>query len=56
MASTSPKSDSVLIENPSRGKIANVPISDTGTASRGISVARTPCRKMKTTRITSIST
>jgi hypothetical protein len=30
-----------------------VPTSDTGTASSGISVARQPCRKMKTTRITS---
>ncbi len=28
-----------------------VPISETGTASSGISVARQPCRKMKTTRI-----
>ena len=31
----------------------NVPMSETGTASSGISVARQPCRKRKTTRITS---
>ena len=51
MASTSPKSDSVLIEKPSSGNTMNVPTSDTGTASSGISVARKPCRKMKTTMI-----
>ena len=49
MASTRPKSDSVLIEKPMSGKIMNVPISDTGTASSGIKVARKPWRKMKTT-------
>ena len=49
MASTRPNSDSVLIENPSAGKMINVPMSETGTASRGMSVARQPCRKMKTT-------
>ena len=53
IASTRPNSDSVLIEKPSSGKSAKVPISDTGTASSGISVARQLCRKRKTTRITS---
>ena len=53
MASTRPNSDSVLIEKPSSGKMAKVPTSDTGTASSGISVARQPCRKMNTTRMTS---
>ena len=52
MASTRPKSDSVLIENPSSGKTMNVPTRDTGTASSGISVARKPCRKTKTTMMT----
>ena len=37
---------------PNSGKNRNVPTSDTGTASNGISVARQPCRKMYTTRIT----
>ena len=52
IASTNPKSDSVLMEKPSRGNTANVPISETGTANSGISAARQPCRKMKTTNIT----
>ena len=39
-ARTRPNSDSVLMENPSNGNAANVPTSDTGTASIGISVAR----------------
>ena len=52
MASTRPKSESVLIEKPSRGKMAKVPMSETGTASKGMSVARQPCRKMKTTMMT----
>ena len=51
IASTRPKSDSVLIEKPSSGKSANVPTSETGTASSGISVARQPCRKTNTTMI-----
>src|SRR5215831_2043720 len=55
IASTSPNNDSVLIENPSSGNIANVPTSDTGTASSGISVARNPCRNTNTTMITSAS-
>ncbi len=45
----------MLIENPSSGKTAKVPISETGTASSGISVARQPCRKMKTTIMTRTS-
>ncbi len=53
MASTSPNSDSVLIENPRSGKSANVPMSETGTATIGISVARQFCRKRNTTRMTS---
>ncbi len=52
MASTSPKSDSVLMENPNKGKTAKVPISDTGTAMRGMRVARQFCRKRNTTRVT----
>ena len=35
------------------GKSMKVPTRETGTASRGIKVARQPCRKMKTTRMTS---
>jgi hypothetical protein len=53
MASTRAKSDSVLIEKPSSGKTAKVPISETGTAIIGISVARQFCKKIKTTRRTS---
>ena len=54
MASTSPKSESVLMENPRRGKNTKVPTSETGTARSGMSVARQPCRKMKTTMMTRI--
>ena len=43
------------MENPRIGKTMNAPTSETGTASNGISVARQPCRKMKTTRMTSAS-
>ena len=52
MASTRPSSDSVLIENPSSGNTAKVPIRATGTAKVGMSVARKFCRKMKTTNMT----
>src|SRR5262245_28621784 len=45
IASTRPKSDSVLIENPNNGNRTKVPTSDTGTASNGINVARQPCKK-----------
>ena len=37
---------------PNSGKNRNVPTSETGTASSGISVARQPCRNRYTTRIT----
>ena len=53
MASTRPKRESVLMENPNSGKRAKVPISDTGTANSGMRVARQPCRKMNTTIMTS---
>ena len=52
MARTRPKSESVLIEKPSIGKNMNVPTSDTGTASSGMSVARHPCRNRNTTMMT----
>src|SRR6185503_402365 len=43
----------LLIEKPARYITPNVPISDTGTATLGIAVARASRRKRKTTRITS---
>ena len=43
----------LLIEKPNRYMKANVPISETGTATLGISVARTLRRNTNTTRITS---
>jgi hypothetical protein len=52
IARISPNSERVLTENPKTGKRMNAPMSDTGTASIGISVARQPCRKMNTTRMT----
>ena len=52
IASTRPNIDSVFTEKPSSGKKMNVPISDTGTVSSGISVARKFCRKMNTTIVT----
>jgi hypothetical protein len=52
IASTSASSEIVLIEKPNTGNSTNVPISETGTASSGISVARQPWRKMKTTMMT----
>ena len=52
MASTRPNIVSVLSEKPSNGKKMNVPTSDTGTVNRGMNVARTLCRKMKTTIVT----
>src|SRR5205823_9717631 len=55
IASTNPKSESVLIENPKSGNNTNVPTNDTGTAQSGIKVARHPCKKMKTTSTTSAS-
>ena len=53
MASTRARSDIVLREKPKTGKNTNVPIRATGTASIGISVARQPCKKIKTTTATS---
>ena len=53
MASTRPKSDSVLSEKPSRSITANVPTSDTGTATSGMMDARHVCRKTTTTSATS---
>src|SRR5438093_5657813 len=55
IASTSPKSESVLIENPNNGNTTNVPSNDTGTAHNGISVARQPCKKTNTTMTTNTS-
>src|SRR5438094_4620614 len=55
IASTKPKSESVLIENPNNGNTTNVPSNDTGTAHNGMSVARQPCKKMNTTSTTSAS-
>ena len=55
MASTRPRSESVLTENPRRGKAMKVPIRDTGTVSSGMRVARQFWRNTNTTRITSTS-
>ena len=52
IASTRPNIVSVLIENPIIAKAANVPISETGTASIGMKVARKFPRKRNTTRMT----
>ena len=49
IASTSASSETVLAEKPSASITAKVPISDTGTAISGISVARTLPRNRKTT-------
>ena len=53
MASTRPKSDSVLSEKPSPSITAKVPISETGTATSGMIDARHVCRKTTTTMTTS---
>ena len=53
IASTRPSSESTLMEKPSRGNTMNVATSETGTVSRGISVARQFWRNTKTTRMTS---
>ena len=52
MASTMAKSVSVLMLNPSAKKAMNVPIKETGTARRGMIVARQLCRKRKMTSTT----
>ena len=46
IASTMANSVSVLIEKPNSHSPAKVPISEIGTATIGISVARQLCRKM----------
>ena len=53
MASTRPKSDSVLIDNPSDSITANVPISATGMVAAGIRVVRKSCKKTQTVSTTS---
>ena len=53
IARTRPKSDSVLSEKPSPSITANVPISETGTATSGMIDARHVCRKTTTTMTTS---
>ena len=53
IASTRASSEMVLAENPSASMTAKVPISDTGTAIVGISVARHCPRNRKTTATTS---
>jgi hypothetical protein len=53
MASTSPNSDSVLMEKPSRWSTAKLPTTDTGTATSGMMEARQVCRKRMTTSTTS---
>ena len=49
MASTRPNSDRLFSEKPSSAMTAKVPISDTGTATMGMMVARQFCRKTSTT-------
>ena len=55
IASTMPNRVSVLIVKPTSVNTANVPTSETGTASIGISVARQLCRNRNTTISTSTS-
>ncbi len=52
MASTRPNSDSVLMERPITAITANVPSSDTGMVTAGMSVVRRSCRKTYTVRTT----
>ena len=52
IASTRPKSDSVLSEKPSPSITANVPTSETGTATSGMIDARHVCRNTTTTMTT----
>src|SRR3954471_18223973 len=49
IASTNPNSDRLLSENPKIAITANVPMSDTGTATIGMIVARQFCRNTSTT-------
>ena len=53
VASVSPNSVSVLIENPSTFIKKNVPISETGIVSAGMSVVRQSCKNRKITSTTS---
>src|SRR5579885_1189254 len=52
MASTSPNSDRLLNEKPNTAMTAKVPMTDTGSDTRGMSEVRQLCRKMKMTRAT----
>ena len=52
IARTRPKSESVLSEKPNISITANVPTSDTGTATSGMIDARHVCRKTITTSAT----
>src|ERR1700710_808087 len=53
MASTSPNSERLLMEKPSASITANVPTSDTGTATSGMIEARQVCKNTITTITTS---
>jgi len=53
MARMSPNSVSMLSENPKTSITPKVPISEMGTATIGMIVARQLCNERKTTRITS---
>ncbi len=53
MARTSPNNDSVLIEKPNASRTANVPTTETGTATSGMIEARQVCRNSTTTMTTS---
>ncbi len=53
IASTMPNSDKAFSEKPIRYITANVPISDTGTATSGMIEARQVCRNRITTNTTS---
>ena len=55
MASTMPNRVSVLMVKPSSANAAKVAMSETGTASIGMSVARQLCRNRNTTTNTSSS-
>ena len=55
VASTIANSVSVLIVKPKSSRPAKAPISDTGTAMIGISVARQLCRNTNTTSSTSVA-
>ena len=52
MARTRPNSDSVFSEKPRNSSTANVPTSETGTATSGMIEARHVCRKITTTMTT----